>query len=343
MSTLITADIHLNEKPHDSYRWGLLDWIGKQVRDYDIENVLILGDATDSKDRHSSYLVNRFSDKLIGLASCGCYIYILKGNHDYVNPDWPFFAFLDHMPNVYFIDQVWRTPLRIGHHSKNCLFLPATNNYKEEWDQYIQEGFKGNDYIFAHATFQGALAENGTQLSGISPSIFKSFTGRIFSGDIHAAQKCGRVEYIGAPYHTRFGDAYKSRCIFISNNEEEKDLYYPCPSKHVIEIRTLNDLNKKCRDFKPKDWVKVRVRLLRSEYPEWPSLKEKIKSFMLDARFELYGPELLALEAPARLALEAPNRSEGKVDPIELVKQYGKENRISKEGLKLGIDLLKEI
>src|SRR5277367_5080261 len=99
MSVLITSDIHLTDNPRDKYRWNLLPWLGEQAKKYQVDKIFILGDLTDSKDRHSASLVNAFVTSIIKLAS-ECPVILLKGNHDYIDENTPFFMFTNSLPNV---------------------------------------------------------------------------------------------------------------------------------------------------------------------------------------------------------------------------------------------------
>lgn len=331
MTSIITADIHLNDKPVDSYRWGLLPWIKEQVKAYD--DVFILGDCTDSKDRHSAVVVNRFAEHLEDLAKSDINVWILKGNHDYLDPEYPFFEFTKMIPGVNFIHSAQE--VEIG--KKWYAFLPATNDWEKDWGRI---DFINQDYIFCHATFTGALSENGTQLSGISPSIFAGTKAKIYAGDIHVPQKVGPVEYVGAPYRTRFGDNFNPRCVILDDSGRARDLHFPCPSKFVLTIRTLRDLDKELRQCERGDAVKVRVRLLRSEYAEWPQMRAEIKDLMKRRGMELVGPEIVALEAAKRE--EEPEEFK-RVDPSGLVRRYGRRERVDKRSMEIGLNVLKEL
>src|SRR5260221_13512060 len=104
MTWIATANLHLDDKPQHSYRWGVFDWLAKQKAG----GFLILGDLTDEKDKHSATLVNRMVAGIEKLRDQGD-VYILMGNHDYIDPKYPFFDFLNHMEGVTYL----REPSRI--------------------------------------------------------------------------------------------------------------------------------------------------------------------------------------------------------------------------------------
>ena|SRR5258708_5352429 len=338
MSSIISSDWHFNENPKEKYRWGLLPWLGEQVKKYKVDNLICCGDTTDAKDRHGSVLVNRFVDQLMKI---DCRRYILKGNHDFYDPQWPFFGFTDYMPGIEFIERPETEYVAIAGKKVQTLWLPATKDWEADWSKALDQDLDRFDYIFCHATFDGVLAENGMRLSGIPPSIFRETRAKIWSGDIHTPQRCGPVEYVGAPYRTRFGDIYNPRCVLIDDRGEAHDLHFPCPSKHVITIRTMRDLEKATRDFESGDHVKVKVRLLRSEHPEWPRLRQDITEVMERKELLLFGPTLEALEVPKKEAEKSGGAA--RIEPRQLIKDYGKNQRVPKEGIEIGVKLIDEL
>ena len=97
---IITSDLHLTDRARDEYRWELFPWLIELVEETGSDEVLILGDLTDAKNNHSAELVNRMVKELTNLPA---HVYVLKGNHDYVDPDQPFFGFLNEIPGVRFV------------------------------------------------------------------------------------------------------------------------------------------------------------------------------------------------------------------------------------------------
>src|SRR5216684_1999102 len=112
MATILVSDVHFTNNPRDEYRWGLLPWLVEQVDNRSIDQVLILGDLTDHKDRHPSSLVTRLSDGLHDLGQ-HCAVVVLRGNHDAVDPNLPFFGFVNKFPNVFFISEPTEMTLSI--------------------------------------------------------------------------------------------------------------------------------------------------------------------------------------------------------------------------------------
>src|SRR4029077_8696392 len=158
MSFLLVSDTHFTDSARDEYRWGLFPWIIDQVKQRGISQVLLLGDVTENKDGHPSSLVNRLIGNLTELATY-CDVFILRGNHDGVSEDQPFFGFIeDFQSNVTFISNKKSYWLKLGKRSINCLFLPSTKHWQEDWDGI---DFNQYDLIFTHQTYNGAKAETG--------------------------------------------------------------------------------------------------------------------------------------------------------------------------------------
>ena len=142
--TLITADLHFSSNPRDEYRFEIVDTLRRLVRTHQAEALVILGDLTEAKEKHSAWLTNRITDSIVRLAN-ECLVVILKGNHDYLSdPTTPFFRFLGHLENVWWINDpcVKFSPL----------YLPHTRNYREDWAGIDLS----TELIYTHNAFVGA-------------------------------------------------------------------------------------------------------------------------------------------------------------------------------------------
>jgi predicted phosphodiesterase len=319
-----TADIHVNDNPRDEYRWRLFDWLLEQKAD----ELILAGDLTVSKDRHSAILVNRLYDYAMKLAYKFRLI-IIKGNHDfYVDPNHPFFQFLGNNSDIVFVSKPEVLDLSIG----KATFVPSGL----KWDFDLQQF----PFTFTHATFSGSKAENGSTLTGVDPNpILSRYKGEIWSGDIHVPQTIKkRIHYFGAPYHTRFGDDFDPRVVFFHNGGAAEDLHYPAPRKHVFDITRPEDLADE--RAKSGDHVKVRCHLLRSEYDAWRKYKVEIREYAESKGWVLFGSEPVPLEINKK-------REEGKAVtsrqlPEELIEGYAKRQKADTEYLRIGKELLIE-
>lgn len=260
---LITGDLHLTNNPRDEYRWDLFRSLRKLAKKHEAWHLVVLGDITDKKDRHSGRLVNRIVDAFDRLKRAGISVYALKGNHDYdQDPSCPFFRFL---PG--FITEPKALP--VG--DVPCLFVPhvrKTDGY--EWPK-VPEGTR---FVFCHQTFVGAVVENGTSMDGLSEAIFAVPDGcEVVSGDIHVPQRLKRVVYAGAPYPVRFGDTYEPR-VLLFNGSKLVSLPRATVRKVSVVVRSSEDLDS--LDLKEGDQAKITVRLRRRDLVDWPAIREKV-------------------------------------------------------------------
>ena len=336
---ILTADLHFTDNTRDEYRWGLFPWLREQVTDLNAKQVALLGDITDQKDRHSATLVNRLVNEVRQLAEL-CDVLILCGNHDGVDLRNPFLAFLESFKsNITFIYKITSYWLRLGDTAVHCLFLPCTRDWRTDW---VGIDFNKYDYVFTHATYDGAKSETGIELEGVAPSLFKDYKGKVYSGDIHVPQKIGRnIEYVGSPYRCRFGDNYTPRVVFLDRHRHPHDLSYPCISKHTVTIVTMSDLDDEADrlKIKAKDQVKVKVKLPRSRFPEWDKMKDEIKHYAEQHGWELFGPELHQLEDRSIKRLEmTPYKT-----PDNIITAYGQANKLTQRQVGIGLSIVKEL
>lgn len=256
---IITADLHLTDRSQDEYRWAVFDWLEQIADKYDHEvPVLILGDLTDRKDNHSARLVNRIIDRLYEAhKNSKIYFYILKGNHDFVDPKTPFFKFLSHLSWVEFITDPYFLDIYI-----KVLMLPYSKEATFEWTDPIKKYQERIDLICTHCTVKGSVASNGYELdSSITPSFFEElgYDGLVLSGDIHVPQRIRNVVYVGSPYHVHFGDSFEPRIleVVVKNDELVIDEHrFKSPKRLVVTIESIGDIEK--YDIDTGDQVKVR-------------------------------------------------------------------------------------
>ena len=281
---LIITDLHLTEKPDDEYKWKIFPWvydlISNSLPKNDIDELYILGDLFDKKDRHPSELVNRLATE-IGQCQELVPVTILKGNHDYMKPDHPFLAFLEWMPNVDFI----QGPKRQG----RFLFLPHSLNPEEEWKPYFDEIQHGDlDFIFLHQSIIGSVVSNYHEMkSGLSPTVFKGTKAKIISGDIHVPQDIPiqgvalPLTYVGTQYPVAFGDTYQPRGIILNTTTKEfKNVYLKTIQKLHIKITHPEEMDFILSGLKPKDQIKITLQLTSAELADWPQYKKEIQTML---------------------------------------------------------------
>jgi Calcineurin-like phosphoesterase len=325
MTWLFSTDLHLTDRPRDAYRFGLFKWLSKQQERHKVTATFLLGDITDSKDRHSSALVNRIIDELIQLKRP---VYILRGNHDGLSPQSPFFRFLSCIEGIKFIVR----PTFDG--DLGVAFVPHCV------DQPTFDAACGGipskiNALLLHNTFDGAIAESGSRLTGLSASPIEVLKpARVYAGDVHKPQQCGPVTYVGAPFHVRHGDQFEPRVLLLKG-EHEQDLHFECPRKLILTVRDPDEIAGKA---KRGDQVKVIVELAREEAVEWHEHKSRVLAACKEGGLEVFGIEMKITSGKRRerIELEAAHAK----TPSEIMKAFCATEGVASNVKQAGLELI---
>lgn len=335
---LAIADLHLTDPQNkvDLHRHEFISALPGILARRKPDALVILGDLTEEKDRHSANLVNMVVQELSEIAA-EVPVAVLMGNHDYLNEGHPFFAFIDRIPNIEWIGKVSSASdlksQKLRSVFDRCLFLPHTRNYKEDWaDQINHIGFDDYRIIFAHNTFNGAEVGWGRKLDGIPLDIFPK-KARIVAGDIHVPQTLGPVTYVGAPYHVNFGDDYKPRMLSITGDLVSVGCW-AWPQKRLLEIADISELPSKVNEG---DIYKVRVAI--GTMTDWASIHGSVREWAAERGVMLFRcePVMTHRVVNKRVKVEA---SEAPNDE-KLVRQYAKRHTLEEKTLAVGLELLK--
>lgn len=328
MTVLIATDLHLTDKAKDAYRFGIFDFLARQREKHNASLILILGDLTDQKDKHSSKLVNAVVDGLKKLTSVQ--VIILMGNHDYhADPTNPFFKFLSNMHHIKFLTK--------PEMHYNMLFLPHFHDQKE-WNKFRWD--KRPSFAFIHQTVTGAISESGQRLDGFSLKPLKRLKCPVYGGDVHKPHTVEPVTYIGPPYHVKFGDNFEPRCVILNEGTgATKDIHFKCPRKWSLKIRDIQEIEFDHR-LKPGDQVKVELELTREEVVEWTVLKKRLVDMLKDLKLESFGIELKVNKSTKR----KKEKEDGKVvkqrAPSEVLGSFCNYEKLPKNIRKAGMKLL---
>ena len=323
-NALVTSDLHLTDNPRDEYRWGIFLWLREIAKKKGVGALLILGDITDAKDRHSSVLVNRVVEELTSLTSAKIEVWVLRGNHDGIDPARPYFRFLQHVPDIHFVYE----PTTV----MDTLLLPHSRDPRTDWHELEFNHYR---WLLAHATVTGVQAENGQQLAGVPRDLFSSARA-VLSGDVHVPQTIGNITYVGAPYPIRFGDSFAPRVILFRNEEHVEDLHYPCLRRLMVNV-TGTDLIAD-GEMRAGDQVKVRVHLSRAEALNWEKHRETVRWTVEESGAELHGIELIVDRQPERKANPTPVR--GSASDSELLKEFCEREQLDTDTTEMGELLL---
>lgn len=337
--SILVTDLHLTEKQEDQYRFDIFPWLIAKHNKARV--VFILGDLTDRKDNHSAWFVNKIVSSLRDLTTQFDDVFILKGNHDAVDPKSPFFKFVSHIDKIRFFTSPVKISKKYDGRQFKFLMLPHTKNPDRDWKDLE---FVKSDAIFMHQTFKGARSENGMALDGLSPKRFEKYRAKIFSGDIHVPQKVGPITYIGSPYHIHFGGKFKPRILIADAEFNYEEVHFPAPRKHTVEIRNPDELEA-MQSLKENDWIKVRVLLRRSEFVDWPAHRDAVRRVCKQLKLNLCGTELRELRREhLKDDDDKPIQVREKIRclPYEVFEQYCRSQKVDPHTHDVGKTLLGE-
>lgn len=330
MRAIVTGDLHLTGRKEDEYRWKIFDYLA--TRNFEV--LVILGDLCDAKDCHAASLVNRVVKSLLRFAEAGQEVHVLMGNHDYSDPDCPFFQFVHNYPNCYYHDraQIWE----IG--NMRWAFFPHSRT-PENYVDDMRRGAKelGVDYTLCHQVFDGALSESGRALKGCDAGLLEG-AGRILAGDVHVPQKVGPVEYIGAPYPIKFGDDYEPRLAVVDNvSKTFSYIYPPYMQKLVLEVTEPDQIEYEPR-WKEGDQVKVVLTLRRADFGRWEQYRKRIRRLC-----DRNGLVLCGVELKERVRQRLTEESKPRSVPVSHEDQfdaYCRQAAVDKSDVSVGRKLL---
>jgi DNA repair exonuclease SbcCD nuclease subunit len=310
---LFTADLHLTARPQDAYRWEIFNWLVDRVQKYAVTHLFIVGDLTDSKDNHSSALVNRLINE-IDILSQHVEIHLIKGNHDYIDPNLPFFKFLAGLDRVEF--HMLPTEKTIAGH--RFLILPHVRNYRTDYPPL--DGLARIDFVLAHQAFDGAKTSNGFGVTGVPQNIFNRVRkdAHVIAGDIHVPQTVANIVYCGAPYPVAFGDEYKPRVLLFDGKGLK--------SIERLTIRKMTLVGDHPDAFVGKidegDMVRAVLELAREDFDQWEIFKAKIVKYCKQQGATLCGLELRPKLVKKRERLsDAPAPSQV-LTPVEMLSRF---------------------
>lgn len=337
MTSLATADLHLDDTPRNQYRWDILSWLENKATQLSCDLILVVGDLTDAKDKHSHRIVNRLVDFLHGSANQWVFV---TGNHDYVEPSKPFFRFLDHLENVRWVVKPTRMKLPVALDYGETLLLPATADAEAEWRPLLNVKVL-YEYVFMHGTFAGTLSETGYELPGLRRDFFDmTKIGRVYAGDIHVPGVVApRIESLGAPYRVRFGDHYEPRVVHIGKRDI-RNLYPKLLMRHVVEVRNTDDLDK-YDEVLSGDQVKIRVKLKRNQLVEWKRMRREIYDAAGKLGWEVCGIEPMKITSSRQRLNDVPEPQPGQFRSAEEhVAAFGEKHNLKKRSIDYGLQFL---
>lgn len=334
---LMISDLHLTTSPPEQYRHDAMRFVQDQVKKEKPDALLILGDLTEEKDRHSAQLVNKVVDHLATFGKLAPTI-VMMGNHDYHNEGHPFFAFIERMEGVMWIDKV-TDGRRVGNifdiDLDDCVFLPHTRNHKRDWDHIDWSIY---DIAFAHNTFTGAASAQGHELEGIPLGVIP---GRIdvYAGDVHVPQSIHNVTYIGAPYSVDFGDNYPPRIVGLEDRKAFTISMDKLPQKVLAVLDEIGELHKWKNRIFNGDVVKMRVGI--DDMGQWFEVHKQCRKWIEERGAIAYKIEPV-LDRQVKRRHEITKKADTSVASDEdVIRSFAKRHDVRKEELEEGIDIIR--
>lgn len=330
MNFLISTDLHLSDRSRDRHRFGLFSWLAKQQEKHNVDATFLLGDMTESKDRHSSILVNKIVEELIGLKPP---VYVERGNHDGTSAESPYFRFLNCIEGLRFVIEPTYDP------DLDVAFVPHCAG-QAIFDSACKQMPRKPGMLLLHNTFQNALAETGARLAGLATSPIDLLKpGRVYSGDVHVPQQCGPVAYVGAPYHVRFGDRFEPRVLLLKG-DKEIDLHFDCPRKLTLTVRDADDITNN-EELQRGDQVKLLIEMAPEDAVNWQACKQRIIAACREGGLEVFGAELKMDEPKHHERVRLDDEPRGRT-PHDILKAYCKAENVPANIKQVGFDLLED-
>ena len=334
MNALVVSDLHFTDRPFDQYRFKVFEQLAELSKTHGADTLLVLGDLCEFKDNHSALLVNKIVDGFYGLRKTSRIneIFFMSGNHDYTNPQQPYFHFMRRLPWAKFFTE----PTRIDRGTETWLFLPHTRDPEKAWkDVELGEA----SHIFLHGTMTGAVSETGMKLEGISSAWFKGLRCTILAGDIHVPQKVGNVEYVGAPYPIRFGDTFQGRALLLKGKG-----IIDCPLQNIrkVTLRLEGTELSQSSDVRKGDHVRVIIALSDSEMGDWQEAKKGAANFCEARGAVLMKVQLERIAKVEKAGSKKPVIKIKQRTPEESLALYCKTQGVDEALAEMGQSLLRE-
>jgi len=327
---LFTADLHLTTHPRDAYRWEIFPWLETQVMNRVVTGLFLLGDLTEQKDNHPAKLTNRLLEAIRILARMTTVV-ILKGNHDYVDPDVPYFRFLKGFRNVHFL--VERGEVEVD--GSTFLCLPHTKSWRSDWRK--MPPLDAFDFILIHQALRGAKMANGYEVDGAgAPSRMFNDGPVVIAGDIHVPQWVGNVVYCGSPHPVDFGDDFEPRVLLWDG--KLRSIKRTTLKKRIVDVTDPDRLDGIFQGLTEGDQVRVGLKLKRSEFHLWRDLKQTITTMAQEKGLVLCGVKLQE-RASNRIRLTETPRPKQKT-PVELFDAFCEGQKIDPALAQIGREVV---
>lgn len=336
MTLLLVGDTHFTISELDEYRWKIFSILKELVNDKNdkVDMIIFMGDLVDLKDKHSAKLVNRLIDELSDLKfESKSEVSIIAGNHDKPLEGPYYWQFLSRIGVPYITKP---EKISIGTFEQiNIWLLPYSHSPIEDWSELK---IRSDDVVLMHQTVQGAVIENDRVLESFH-KLPKLSTKYIFSGDVHRPQKVGDVVYVGTPYPIKFSEMWENRLILIRNSNFENpiDVWLNTTRRAILSIRSSEQV--KDFSFPSGSQIKIKYILSGENLTNLPIEEQIVRKWASDSGIKLvsFEPELEGK------GVEVKHNEVELMKPAEIIREYGKSEKLSEDIIETGIQLLEGI
>jgi DNA repair exonuclease SbcCD nuclease subunit len=313
MKFLITADFHVENNKNIENIVETSDWIISVCKKENIDEVLILGDFLNSRDKIDGLAINIAVDILDKFLESSINATLLLGNHEKYSKtlDFKINSIRVFKKHAHVIDKF----KVIKHEGYNFVFIPfiieipifedIVNKVKAKLDP-------SKTILFLHQPIQGAVVNDVNDFvdnCSTSPALFSDFK-LVFSGHYHKYQNIGNATYVGSPVQLSHGEESTPKGVTILDLADLSSRFVLNPN--YMKYITVCDLD---ADVKGKF-----VRFLSKEYKDVIEI-HKIKEQLIER-----GARDVKFEILYNNHGEIQNKLEG-INLTELVKKYIEVNK----------------
>lgn len=281
MRILFIGDVHIKQDNSNEIDilYMEIERIVKSFIKYKYDYIILGGDIMHYHERLFTQSLNKSLEFIKKLSEL-CKVYILVGNHDYINNSqfltnnhW--MNALKEWRNVTIVDNVLEIEdIMLCPYVPPGRFIEALETKTKEW--------KNKKIIFAHQEFKGCKMGAIESTEG---DVWSIDNPQIISGHIHDNQKVGdNIYYPGTPLQHAFGDSDKKvLCdLYISNQDmgiEIKDINLNVPKKYIVKTdgKNIKDIISKIKDgdySKNDDKVKLKLDMSTDEFKLFKETKD---------------------------------------------------------------------
>lgn len=288
MRILFIGDVHIKQDNGEEIDILLME-IEKIVRIHKYDYIVLGGDVMHYHERLFTQSLNKSLD-FIKKLSVLVHVYILVGNHDYINnsqflTENHWMNAMKEWKNITIVDKV----KSLGNKVLLCPYVPP-GRFIEALSTFTNiSQLSTISLIFAHQEFKGCKMGS---IESVDGDEWKDEYPYVISGHIHDNQRvANNIYYPGTPLQHSFGDSNtRVVCdIYIPDEDENKDInikdiHLNVPKKYILKTdgkdisQLLEKMNKKEKEeekgMERKDKIKIKLDMTSDEFKLFKETKD---------------------------------------------------------------------